>query len=197
MWSSKVKKRLLNGLFLMGYLGLGALSVAHAEDTEYYKKMVVSANKNWPLMESSFKVEEGFDPAHPAAFKGKYIKIVTDNLMGYRFKVGDFPFATTLDGYAIAAKYAPAVKTAIAQVEKELDRSLGDNDDDGRWTIIARVEGTQGKMRRRVKIDVAGTSVEKAEAVDAPIITIVAAHIGPLSVATDKGMAQEDGKVKN
>jgi hypothetical protein len=186
----------------------GAIRAADEDDEAareaYYKKMTEAAEAKWPAMEMKFKPIEDFDPNDPMAFKGKIIRIETDNLMGYRFKPGDFPFATTLDGSPIAAKYDPVVKAAVAQAEKRLNRSLGDNDDDGRWTICARVEGTKGKLQRKVNVegtvsDGKGNSAkvkgEKFETVDAPIITILAARIGPLAVSKEQGMVKEDGSI--
>ena len=198
-------RSLLLIVLAIGFVG----AIRAADDDEaareaYYKKMTEAAEAKWPAMEKKFKPIEDFDPSDPAAFKGKIIRIETDNLMGYRFKPGDFPFATTLDGTPIAAKFDPVVKAAVAQIEKRLDRSLGDNDDDGRWTIFARVEGTKGKLQRKVNVegtvtDKAGNSAklkgEKVETVEAPIITILAARIGPLAVSKEQGMVKEDGTI--
>jgi hypothetical protein len=188
---------------LLGLLLVPALRPAFAEDDAakdaYYKKMTAAASAKWEELAKDFKVEEGFDANDPAAFKGKLIQVETDNLMGYRFKPGDFAFATTLDGNPVAGKYDPTVAKAIKAVQAKLGRDLGDSDDDGKWTIIARVEGTKGKLTKKVKVeaDVDGAKVsgEKAETVDAPIITIVAAHCGPLAVAKDKGMVKDDGTI--
>lgn len=172
----------------------------------YYERMKVSAAAAWPQMESQFEVERGFDPTNPGAMEGKLIRVETDNLMGWRFKVGDFPFATTLSGLPVAATYDPVVEAAIAEVEAKLGRALGDSDDDGRWTIIARVTGKMGRMqlRKQIEGDIRDSSSgeklgtysgEAAESVDAPILRIVAAYVGPLAVSAGVGVAQVDGSL--
>lgn len=172
----------------------------------YYERMKVSAAAAWPQMESQFEVERGFDPTNPGAMEGKLIRVETDNLMGWRFKVGDFPFATTLSGLPVAAIYDPVVAAAIAEVEGKLGRALGDSDDDGRWTIIAQVTGKMGRMqlRKQIEGDIRDSSSgeklgtysgEAAESVDAPILRIVAAYVGPLAVSAGVGVAQVDGSL--
>lgn len=187
------------------------LAAAAAADTSseegrarWYQQMKVSAAAAWPQMEGQFEVARGFDPAAPGAMEGQLIRIETDNLMGWRFKVGDFPFATTINGLPVAATYDPVVADAIAAVEAKMGRALGDSDDDGRWTVIAQVTGQQGRMqlRKQVEGDIRDASSgeklgtyrgEEAEAVDAPIVRIVAAHVGPLAVAAGIGQAAADG----
>jgi hypothetical protein len=190
------------------------LAAAAAEDTSseegrarWYQQMKVSAAAAWPQMESQFEFARGFDPANPAAMEGQLIRIETDNLMGWRFKVGDFPFATTINGLPVAGTYDAQVAAAIAEVEGKLGRALGDSDDDGRWTVIAEITGQMGRMqlRKQVEGDIRDASSgeklgtyrgEEAEAVDAPIIRIVAAHIGPLAAAAGVGRAAADGSLE-
>lgn len=173
----------------------------------YYQRMTVSARAAWPDMERQYTTVRGFDPTHPQALEGQLIRIETDNLMGYRFKVGDFPFATTISGLPVAATYDPEVEAAIAEIESKLGRALGDSDDDGRWTVIAEVTGRIGRMqlRKQVEGDIRDASSgeklgsyrgEEAEAVDAPILRIIAAHIGPLAVAKGIGVARVDGALQ-
>ncbi|MBK9658157.1 MAG: hypothetical protein IPO66_23245 [Rhodanobacteraceae bacterium] len=172
----------------------------------YYERMKVSAAAAWPQMEDQFEAERGFDPTNPGAMEGKLIRVETDNLMGWRFKVGDFPFATTLSGLPVAAIYDPVVAAAIDEVEGKLGRALGDSDDDGRWTIIAQVTGKMGRMqlRKQIEGDIRDSSSgeklgtysgEAAESVDAPILRIVAAYVGPLAVSAGVGVAQVDGSL--
>lgn len=172
----------------------------------YYQRMTVSASAAWPEMERQFAVVRGFDPNDPKALEGQLIRIETDNLMGWRFKVGDFPFATTISGMPVAAVYDADVEAAIVDIETKLGRALGDSDDDGRWTIIAEVTGRMGHMqlRKQVEGDVRDADTgeklgtyrgEEAEGVDAPILRIVAAHVGPLAVARGVGVAKVDGSL--
>lgn len=172
---------------------------------EWYKKMTVAAKAKWPEISKNFSAEAGFDPTNPGASQGKLIKFETDNLMGWRFKPGDFAFASTIDGMPIAGRYSPDVKKAIEEVQKQMGRDLGDNDSDGRWTVIARVTGKMGRMMQKKQAEgdlvsetgsrVGKYTVEYADPVDAPIIEIVAAKCGPLAVGQDVGMAKEDGSV--
>jgi hypothetical protein len=169
--------------------------------------MMDAAGKAWPDMAAKYKTESGFDPNNYKDFKGKLVKITnTDNLMGYRFKAtGDFPFATTIDGKAVAGKYDPVVQAAITDVEAKVKHGLGDIDSDGKWEVIARVEGSTGRMmtRQQATGDVKTTDGEKvgtvtqeySEPVDAPIVTIIAAHCGPLAVSADQGAVNEAGVI--
>lgn len=167
---------------------------AEGAKAEAYKTMTADATAKWPAMLAAYETVDGFDPANAAASTGKLIKIETDNLMGYRFKPNDFPFATTLNGQPVAARYDLKVKAEIDRVEAALGRSLGDSDDDGRWTFIARVEGTSGKLLQKIEheadVTVDGSKVgtvlgTETRPVDAPIVTIVAAHCGPLAVSAN------------
>jgi hypothetical protein len=172
----------------------------------WYDAMTVSAVKNWAELPKSLSPESGFDPANPGAFEGKLIRIETDNLMGWRYKPGTFPFATTLNGYSIAGTYSDDVKKAIDAVQEKLGRDLGDDDRDGKWVVIARVTGKTGRMMQKKQAE--GDIVEKgtgdvvgkytldySEPVDAPIVQIIAVKVGPLAVTQDVGMAKEDGSV--
>lgn len=169
----------------------------------YYKTMTEQANKAWPGMMSSYTIADGFDPNNASAHKGKYIKIVSNNLMGWRFKHGDFPYATKINGVPVAGTYDPAVKAALVEVEQKLGRAIGDNDNDGEWTAIARVEGSTGKLVELVKstgeVTIDGstaTATGTAEVpVDSPIVHIVALKAGPVAVAQGQGAVKEDGSV--
>ena len=69
----------------------------------------------------------------------------------FRFQPGDFPFATTINGEALACRYAPSVKAKVDEVGKKIGRDVGDSDEDGRWEIIAVVNGTTGKLMARAE----------------------------------------------
>lgn len=168
-----------------------------------YKDMIAASEKAWPDMKSKFSITTGFDPNKHADFKGKYIEITTDNLMGGRFE-GDFPFATTLNGMPIACRMEPEVAKAWDEVSKKVKHTVGNHDEDGRWNIICRVEGTTGQMTQKTTVEGSvrvgnenlQTRGEKAEIVTAPIVTIVAARCGPLAVAAGAGVVSETGKVE-
>ncbi|HQY87672.1 MAG TPA: hypothetical protein PK402_03375 [Tepidisphaeraceae bacterium] len=183
----------------------GETAGADEATAKWYEAMKTAAADNWGNIENKFETTENFDPMNAEASKGKLIKFETDNLMGWRFSPGDFPFATTIEGQAIAGRYDPMVASAVKRIEERLGRSLGDDDNDGRWTVIARVEGRSGKLMRRTEAsgDVLTDGGEKVgeikaeghEEVEAPIITIVAAHCGPLCVGSKLGMIDENGKL--
>ncbi len=170
----------------------------------YYKTMTEKAAAAWPDMKAKFTVTEGFDPNKPGDLKGKYIRITSRNRMGWDYNTGDFQYATTLNGTPIAGKYDPTVAAAVKEVESKMGRALGDSDDDGDWEVIALVEGSTGKLSKRVNVEgkisdthgnTATVTGERAEVVDAPIVTIVAAHCGPLAVAAGAGSVKENGAV--
>ena len=181
------------------------LKAADAAFEQNYKNLSEAAGKAWPDMAAKYKTESGFDPDNYKDFKGKLVKINTDNLMGHRFKPGDFPFATTLSGKPLACRYDPVVEAAIKDVEGKVKHEIGEIDQDGKWEIIARFEGNTGRMmtRQEATSDVKTTDGEKvgtvtqeySEPVDAPILTIVAAHCGPLAVSADQGAVSESGVI--
>ncbi|HEX3356044.1 MAG TPA: hypothetical protein VHS31_03595 [Tepidisphaeraceae bacterium] len=184
--------------------GLAAADKAFEDN---YKNLCAAATKAWPDMAAKYSTVSGFDPNKYQDFKGKTIKISdTDNLMGWSFKTGDgFDFATKINGLPVAGRYNPVVKAAIADVEAKVKHGIGDIDQDGKWEIIATVDGNTGQMntRQRETGDVRGTDGEKlgtvtsetSKTVDAPIITIIAAHCGPLAVSADQGAVNESGAV--
>lgn len=185
---------------------LDATEGAEKARAAWYDAMTASAKKNWDEIAKSLEATAGFDPTDAGASKGKLIRIETDNLMGWRFKPGDFPFATTVDGHPVAGVYADDVKSAIAQVQEKLGRDLGDDDRDGRWTVIAEVTGRTGRMMQKKQAEgdvvdrgtgnvVGKYTLDYADPVTAPIIRIVAVKIGPLAVSSEKGMAKEDGSI--
>jgi len=168
-------------------LGLMTSAAALAEmPAATYQKRSADAAAAWPAIAAQFHPETGFDPNDPKAFKGKTIHITTDNLIGYRFSPGSFPFATTLNGLPVAGTFDPPVAAAVEKIQKELGRDLGDNDDDGKWEVFAVVEGSVGELSKRDQADgnIGGIAVsaEGHHGVSAPIVRIVAAHCGPLIV---------------
>lgn len=171
--------------------------------TKTYKDLIAASEKAWPDMKAKYSLTTGFDPNKHTDFTGKYIEITTDNLMGGRFE-GDFPFATTLNGMPIACRMENDVAKAWDEVSKKVKHTVGNHDEDGRWNIICRVEGTTGQMTQKTTVEGSvrvgnenlQTRGEKAETVTAPIVTIIAARCGPLAVATGAGVVTETGKVE-
>ena len=184
--------------------GADAANKAESEKDAYYKTLTEAADKAWPAMLGKYDISDGFDPNNAGALKGKFIKITGNNLMGWRFKHGDFPYATKISGKPVAGNYSPDVKAALKEVEAKLGRAIGDNDNDGEWTAVARVEGTTGRLIELVKrsgdVSVDGRNVGTVEGteevpVESPLVTIVALKAGPVAVAQDQGSVKADGSV--
>jgi len=95
------------------------------------------------------------------------------------------------------------LKSQIAETEKAIGRSLGDNDDDGKWDIIAVVTDKKTKLmsKRQAestgKVDGADVKIttEYAVEVDAVVIEIIAAKCGPFAGAKGRGVLKIDGTV--
>lgn len=134
---------------------------------------------------------------------GQQIGFLSDNLMGYRFKPGDFYFATTIGGHPVAAKIDPAIMAGIKATEAAIGRSLGDDDGDGKWDIIAVVTNKKAKLLAKRESEATGTiggvdvklTGQYAEPVDAVVIEIIAAKCGPFAGAKDRGVLKPDGTV--
>ncbi len=134
---------------------------------------------------------------------GQSIGFLADNLMGYRFKPGDFYYATTLGGHPVAAKIDPALMAGIKATEEKIGRSLGDDDGDGKWDIIAIVTNQKTRLLAKRTSEATGTiggldvklTGEYAEPVDAVIIEIIAAKCGPFAGARGRGVLKPDGTV--
>lgn len=138
---------------------------------------------------------------------GTVIRFTSDNLMGYRFKPGPFYFATTLSGFPVAAKVDPELMKAITAIEEKIGRSIGDDDNDGKWEVIAIVTNRKAQLlaRRQVEgtgrltdtnssasLDVKFTG-EYPEPVEARVIEIIAAKCGPFAGAKGKATLKPDG----
>ena len=151
-----------------------------AEDAK--AKLVVmlhdKAEAAWPKLHEGISATTDYNMSKPDKYKGKNISFTADNLMGYRFKPGDFYFATTLGGIPVAGRMDPMLMKQITATETAIGRSLGDDDADGRWEVIA------------IDVKVKG---EYAEPVDAVVIDIIAAKIGPFAGAKDRTVLKEDG----
>ena len=161
------------------------------------------AEAEWPKLYEGMKYTTEIDLTSPEKLKGKSIGFLADNLMGYRFKPGDFYYATTIGGVPVAAKIDPALMKQITATETAIGRSLGDNDDDGKWDIIAVVTDKKVKLLAKRQAEATGTvdgvkvkvTADYSEPVDAVVIEIIAAKCGPFAGAKDRGVLKIDGTV--
>ncbi len=158
------------------------------------------AEEVWPKLYEGMPYETEIDLPNQV---GKPIGFLADNLMGYRFKPGDYYFATTLGGVPVAAKIDPALKKQIDETEKAIGRSLGDDDGDGKWDCIAIVTDKKVKLLAKRQAEASGTvdgqqvtaTIDYAEPVDAVVIEIIAAKCGPFAGVKDRGVLKTDGTV--
>jgi hypothetical protein len=161
------------------------------------------ANDAWKTMSEGLSGETDIDL--PSLKSGTVIRFTSDNLMGYRFKPGDFYFATTFAGHAAAAKVSPEVMKGIKEIEEKIGRSLGDDDGDGKWEVVAVVTSRKAQLMARRQVEATGQvggldykfNGEYAEPVEARVIEIIAAKCGPFAGAKDKGVLKPDGTVGN
>jgi hypothetical protein len=181
-------------------------AAAGAEDAK--AKLVVmlheKADAAWPKLRDGISAATDYDMSKPDKYRGKNIGFTADNLMGYRFKPGDFYFATTLGGIPVAGRMDPMLMKQITATETAIGRSLGDDDADGRWEVIAVVTDRKARLMAKRQVEATGkidntidvkVKGEYAEPVDAVVIDIVAARIGPFAGAKDRGVLKEDGTV--
>ena len=160
------------------------------------------AEAAWPKLREGIAIAADYDMSKPEKFKGKNIGFTADNLMGYRFKPGDFYFATTLAGIPVAGRIDPMLMKQITATEAAIGRALGDDDADGRWEVIAVVTDRKAKLMAKRQVEATGKldntidvklKGDYAEPVDAVVIDIIAAKIGPFAGAKDRGVLKEDG----
>jgi hypothetical protein len=157
------------------------------------------ADAVWPELYAGMPYDMAINLGQP----GQQIGFLADNLMGYRFKPGDWYFATTLSGYPIAAHFDPEIKAAIDATEQAIGRALGDADDDGKWDIIAVVTDRSARLFAKSTSHISGQidhvdltlSAEYTTAVDATVIEIIAAKCGPFAAAKNRGVLRPDGSV--
>jgi hypothetical protein len=156
-----------------------------------YADATAAAEQTWPKIVEKYKPAEGFDPANWKAFKGKVIRLQdASNRMGWDYKPGDFDFAMTINGVALAGKYDPAIQAAIASLRERTKHGLPLETP---YDVFAIVE-TEGKLMQRVqgesKGKVEGVEVtatwEKSEPVDAVVLRIVALHCGPVAASAGR-----------
>lgn len=171
---------------------------------EAKKKLITDlrakAEAEWPKLYEGMAYSTDIDLPNQV---GKPIGFLADNLMGYRFKPGDFYFATTLGGVPVAGKIDPQLMAQIKATETAIGRSIGDDDGDGKWDCIAIVTDKKVKLLAKRQVDATATvdgqqvniTGEYAEPVDAVVIEIVAAKCGPFAGAKDRGVLKTDGTI--
>lgn len=127
---------------------------------------------------------------------------MADNLMGYRFTPdGSYYFATTIAGQPVAGTFDAAMKAGIATTEEAIGRALGDDDNDGKWDIVAVVTDKKARLMARRQAESSGSiggvdvsiDHEYHEPVDAVVIEILAAKCGPFVGAKGRGVLRPDG----
>jgi hypothetical protein len=159
------------------------------------------ADAVWPDLYAGMQWSETIDLDQV----GQQIGFLADNLMGWRFQPGDFYYATTLGGRPVVGTFSPEMRNGIRAVEQLLERSLGDDDDDGKWDCVARV--TEKRVRLMAKRSAESTGsvggievqvhTDYAEPVEAVVIEMLAARCGPFAGATGRGVLAPDGTLHN
>ncbi|MEP6778291.1 MAG: hypothetical protein ABJC26_00270 [Gemmatimonadaceae bacterium] len=159
------------------------------------------ANEVWPTLYEGLTWGDEID----LAAVGSNIGFLSDNLIGYRFSPGDFYFATTIAGTPVAGKIDKSLLAGIKATEGAIGRALGDDDNDGKWDIVATVTDKKAKLSARRQGEASGTiggvnvelTSEYHEPVDAVVIEILAAKCGPFAGAKGKGYLKHDGSIGN
>lgn len=156
------------------------------------------ANEVYPSLYAGLQWADGIDLNEV----GQHIGFLADNLMGYRFTPdGSWYFATTIGGQPVAGKFDGATRAGIAATEEAIGRGLGDDDNDGKWDIVAVVTDKKTKLSARRQAESSGSiggvdvsmSHEYHETVDAVVIEILAAKCGPFAGAKGRGVLNPDG----
>jgi hypothetical protein len=181
----------------------GATTAAEEAKVKLVAMLREKAEAAWPRLHEGMSFDTQFDLTKPEKLNGKYIGFNASNLMGFRFNPGDFYFATTLGGVPVAGRIDPRLMKQIDATEKAIGRGLGHDDGDGKWEVIAKVTESKVKLMARRQLQGTGRvenlnvkySGEYAEPVDAVVIDIVAAKIGPFAGGKDRGVLKEDGTI--
>lgn len=163
---------------------------ASAEKVEAFDDMKAEAEKNWPKLISGLTTVDDFDPAKADEFKGKLIRIKTGrNERGWTYGVeGQYDFAVDINGKPVAGRYTQAIKDAIADYQKRTGRDTLPPETP--YDVIGVYDGTKItlKERKQWEATLEGNSNVKARGeekvdVEAPLLTIVALHCGPVAAA--------------
>lgn len=162
--------------------------------------LAARASEVYPSMYAGLQWAESIDLSEV----GQHIGFLADNLMGYRFTPdGSWYFATTIGGQPVAGKLDAATRAGIAATEEAIGRGLGDDDNDGKWDIVAVVTDKKTKLTARRHAESSGSvggvdvslNHEYHESVDAIVIDILAAKCGPFAGAKGRGVLNPDGTV--
>jgi len=150
------------------------------------------ANQNWPTMMERFKIADDFDPTRVGAFKGKTIHLSdVYNRMGWDYKPGEYDFAMTINGIAVAGRYDAAIKAHIADVLKRT--MLKDLPEETPYEVVAVVEG-KGKVQEISRLTETGNveglnysaNATSYEAVDCVVLKIVGLKVGPVAATANR-----------
>ncbi len=184
-----------------GKLSEHEAGVANAEQqaADQLEMLFTRAEEVWPSMHAGLTWAEEIDLSQV----GQHIGFYADNLMGYRFKPTGQYFVTTIGGTPVAAKIDADTMAGIKAIEEAIGRSLGDDDRDGKWDVVAMVTDKKAKLMIKRSAESSGTvdgmdvtlSTDYAEPVDGVVIEFLAAKCGPFAGAKGRGVLKPDGTV--
>lgn len=149
------------------------------------------AAARWPTLVADVDAVENFDPNKADSFVGKTIRLKNVyNRMGWDYGVKEgFDFAMDINGKPIAAHYSPTVEAAIK--EYNATTSTEGLPEETPYDVIAVYDGTKGTLMKRQQVEGtvrtdAGADVsyrgEYKDPIEAPVLTIVGLHCGPVAV---------------
>jgi hypothetical protein len=172
---------------------------AHAASANQLDMLYARAEEVWPSLYAGLSWADEIDLDNV----GQQIGFLADNLMGYRFKPGHVYYATTIHGQPVAAKIDAGMMAGIAAIEAAIGRTLGDDDRDGKWDVVAVVTDKRTKLMAKRLAESSGNiggidvqiSTDYAEPVDAVVIDFLAAKCGPFAGSKERGVLRPDGSV--
>lgn len=169
---------------------VGAMEATAKGQAEAYDKLVAAATAAWPGIAASLKPESGFTPAEWEKYKGKLVKIVGRNRIGWDYGVEDYNYAVAINGMPVAGKYDPKVRAAIDAIRAATNRDLPEEE---KWEVYGIIEG-KGLIKENASADIkdnGGTvgRIEGKRTVDCAVMKIIAVHIGPVAIGPAGGVA--------
>lgn len=163
---------------------------ASADKVKAFNDMTAEATNNWPTLTKGLNTVDDFDPMKADSFKGKLLRIRTGrNEKGWSYgDSNDYDFAVEIKGKPVAGVYSQAIKKAIADYKTRTGRdSLPEETP---YEVLGVYDGSRITLKERkhreATIDGAvGITIRGEEKVDvdAPLLTIVALHCGPVAAA--------------